>query len=94
LKAVFATETYKGMKGILGELAESLALNQRFMFTKELFDGNADLLRHALKSVDELATFEEAVDLINARFVFELGWDIESEEVREFMQQVYRKFVR
>ena len=94
LKSVFATETYKGMKGILGELAESLALNQRFMFTKELFDGNADLLRHALKSVDELTTFEEAVDLINARFVFELGWDIESEEVREFMQQVYRKFVR
>ncbi len=94
LKALFATETYKGMKGILGELAESLALNQRFMFTKELFDGNADLLRHALKSVDELNTFEEAVELINARFVVELGWDIESEEVREFMQQVYRKFVR
>jgi hypothetical protein len=94
LRAVFATETYKGMKGILGELAESLALNQRFMFTKELFDGNADLLRHALKSVDELNTFEEAVELINARFVVELGWDIESEEVREFMQQVYRKFVR
>ena len=94
LKAVFATETYKGMKGILGELAESLALNQRFMFTKELFDGNADLLRHALKSVDGLSTFEEAVDLINTRFVFELGWDIESEEVREFMQQVYRKFVQ
>jgi hypothetical protein len=94
LKALFATETYKGMKGILGELAESLALNQRFMFTRELFDGNADLLRHALKSVDELNTFEEAVDLINARFVFELGWDVESEEVREFMQQVYRKFVR
>jgi hypothetical protein len=94
LKALFATETYKGMKGILGELADSLALNQRFMFTKELFDGNADLLRHALKSVDGLSTFEEAVDLINARFVFELGWDIESEEVREFMQQVYRKFVQ
>jgi len=94
LQSLFASETYKGMKGIPGELAESLSLNQRFMFTKELFDGNADLLRHALKSIDELNTFEEAVDLINARFVVELGWDIESEEVREFMQQVYRKFVR
>jgi hypothetical protein len=93
LQALFATETYKGMKGILGELADSLALNQRFMFTKELFDGNADLLRHALKSVDQASTFSEAVDLINARYVIELGWDIESEEVREFMQQVYRKFV-
>ena len=93
LKALFASESYKGMKGILGELTESLSLNQRFMFTKELFDGNSDLLRHALKSVDELSTFEAAVQLINSRFVVELGWDIESEEVREFMQQVYRKFL-
>lgn len=93
LQALFASESYKGMKGILGELTESLSLNQRFMFTKELFDGNSDLLRHALKSVDELSTFEAAVQLINSRFVVELGWDIESEEVREFMQQVYRKFL-
>lgn len=93
LKALFATESYRGMKGILGELSESLALNQRFMFTKELFDGNADLLRHALKSIDEVATFDEAVDLINSRFVVELGWNCDSEEVMEFMQQVYRKFV-
>ncbi len=93
LQFLFASESYRGMKGILGELIDSLALNQRFMFTKELFDGNSDLLRHALKSVDEAPSFEAAVELINARFVVELGWDIESEEVREFMQQVYRKFL-
>jgi hypothetical protein len=92
LKAHFATESYRGMKGILGELSESLALNQRFMFTKELFDGNADLLRHALKSIDECKNFESAVELINSRFVSELGWETDSEAVREFMQLVYRKF--
>jgi hypothetical protein len=92
LKAHFASESYKGMKGILGELSESLALNQRFMFTKELFDGNADLLRHALKSIDDAGSFDSAVDLINARFVSELGWQPDSEPVREFMQLVYRKF--
>ena len=93
LQSLFASESYRGMKGILGELTDSLALNQRFMFTRELFDGNSDLLRHALKSLDEVRSFEAAVELINARFVGELGWDIESEEVREFMQQVYRKFL-
>ena len=93
LQSLFTSESYRGMKGILGELTDSLALNQRFMFTKELFDGNSDLLRHALNSVDEAPSFEAAVELINARFVVELGWDIESEEVREFMQQVYRKFL-
>lgn len=92
LKAQFATESYRGMKGIIGELSESLALNQRFMFTKELFDGNADLLRHALKSIDEAGSFDAAVDLINSRFVSELGWETGSEPVQEFLQLVYRKY--
>jgi hypothetical protein len=92
LKAHFSAESYKGMKGILGELSESLALNQRFMFTKELFDGNADLLKHALKSIDEAGSFESAVEMINVRFVSELDWDTNSEAVREFLQLVYRKF--
>lgn len=93
LRQKFSTESYKGMKGIIGELSESVALNQRFMFTKELFDGNADLLRHALKSIDAVGTFEAAVDLVNARFVGELGWETDSEPVEEFMRLVYRKFL-
>lgn len=93
LKAQFSAESYKGMKGIIGELSESLALNQRFMFTKELFDGNADLLRHALKSIDEAGSFEKAVDLVNTRFVSELGWETDSEAVWEFMRLIYRKFL-
>ena len=92
LKAHFSAESYKGMKGIMGELSESLALNQRFMFTKELFDGNADLLKHALKTIDEERSFESAVELINSRYVAELDWDTNSEAVREFLQLVYRKF--
>lgn len=91
LKSKFASESYKGMTGIKGELSESLALNQRFMFIKELFDGNADLLRHALKSIDEAGSFDAAVDLINNRYVSELDWEIDSDVVREFMQLVYRK---
>ena len=92
LKAKFETLSYKGMKGILGELAESLAINQRFMFTKELFDGNADLLKHALKSIDKCDSFEEAIDLVNSRYVSELGWKPETEPVQEFLLLIYRKF--
>ncbi|GAB3231283.1 hypothetical protein J0A67_17425 [Algoriphagus aestuariicola] len=92
LKSHFASESYRGMVGILGELSESLALNQRFMFTKELFDGNADLLRHALKSIDEAGSFDSAVELINTRYVSELSWEPNSDVVREFMQLVYRKY--
>jgi hypothetical protein len=93
LKSKFATESYKGMKGgAIGELSESLAINQRFMFTKELFDGNADLLRHALKSIDGSHSFDEAINLVNTRYVAELGWNTDSEAVLEFLQLIYRRF--
>lgn len=92
LKSKFATESYKGMKGAIGELSESLAINQRFMFTKELFDGNADLLRHALKSIDGSHSFDEAINLVNTRYVAELGWDTDSEAVHEFLQLIFRRF--
>ncbi|MFC3416755.1 hypothetical protein [Algoriphagus hitonicola] len=92
LKSRFSIESYRGMKAILGELSESLAINQRFMFTKELFDGNADLLGHALKSIDDCRDFDQAIDLVNQRYVSELDWDVQSEAVHEFTQLIYRKF--
>lgn len=92
LKVKFETLSYKGMKGIMGELSESLAINQRFMFTKELFDGNADLLKHALKSIDKCDTFDEAIGLVNSRYVGELDWKPDTEPVQEFLLLVYRKF--
>ena len=93
LKHRFSAETYRGMKGVIGELSEGLAINQRFMFTKELFDGNADLLNHALKSIDNCNSFDQAIELINQRYVNELGWEGSSEEVQEFLQLVYRRFL-
>ena len=62
------------------------------MFTKELFDGNADLLKHALKSIDQAGSFDAAIELINSRYVSELDWETDSEAVREFLMLVYRKY--
>lgn len=92
LKSRFESETYKGMRGVIGELSESLAINQRFMFTKELFDGNSDLLSHALKSIDGCENFNEAIQLVNTRYVSELNWEPETEPVQEFLLLIYRKF--
>ncbi len=88
----FESEEYTIMKGSIGKLSESVGINQRFMFTKELFDGNPDLLKHALKSIDHCESFKDAIKLLNERFVEELNWDKESEPVDEFLQLIYRKF--
>jgi len=90
--ARFESEEYSIMKGTVGDLSESVGINQRFMFTRELFQGNADLMKHALKSIDKCDSFVEAVELINQRYVGELDWDKDSDEVNEFLQLVFRKF--
>ncbi|MCH6198469.1 hypothetical protein MMU07_02675 [Aquiflexum sp. LQ15W] len=90
--ARFETEQYSIMKGSIKELSESIGLNQRFMFTKDLFDGNPDLLKHALKSIDECGSFVEAIHLLNERYVGELGWNKDNEVVDEFLQLIFRKF--
>lgn len=90
--ARFESEEYSIMKGTIKELSESVGINQRFMFTKELFAGNPDLLQHALKSIDQCDSFMDAINMINQRYVDELKWDKNAEPVHEFLQLVFRKF--
>src|SRR5690606_31044430 len=55
--AKFESEEYGYMKGSLKNLSESVGINQKFMFTRVLFEGNHDLMMHALKSVDQCDNF-------------------------------------
>ena len=88
----FESEQYIFMRGSIGNLSENISINQRIMFTKVLFDGNPDLMKHALKSIDNCGSFIEAVTLLNEKFVGELKWDKDSEAVEEFLQLIFRKF--
>jgi len=90
--AKFEAEQSGLLKGPIDSLDDGVAINQRFMFTKKLFDGNPDLMSHAFKSIDQCDSFVEAIELINQRYVTELKWDKDSEEVTEFLHLIYRKF--
>ncbi|MBD8488539.1 hypothetical protein IFO69_07280 [Echinicola sp. CAU 1574] len=90
--ARFESEQSGLLKGPIESLEDGVAINQRFMFTKKLFEGNPDLMGHAFKSIDKCDSFVEAIELINDRYVVKLNWDHDSEEVIEFLHLVYRKF--
>jgi hypothetical protein len=62
------------------------------MFSKALFEGNSDLLKHALKSIDESGSFANAIELINRRYLNELSWKDNPEVMDEFLLLVFRKF--
>lgn len=90
--AKFESEEYGYMKGSVGQLSESIGLNQKFMFAKVLFDGNHDLMMHALRSIDDCENFVDAIESLNQHYVAELDWDIDSDEVGEFLELIFRKF--
>lgn len=88
----FEAEQYSVMKGTIGQLSDSIGINQRFMFTKELFGGDADLMKMVFSSIDQCKSFMEAVQMINDRYVEELDWDKDSEPIEELLQLIFRKF--
>ncbi|MFN0048117.1 MAG: hypothetical protein ACKVOU_03220 [Cytophagales bacterium] len=64
-----------------------LGLNQRIMFTKELFKGNSELLEHTL------ARLETAGNWGNAKHILDFNkWDTESEVVQELYDLVELKY--
>lgn len=90
--AKFESEEYAIMKGSIKELSESIGINQKIMFTKSLFQSNQELMNHALESVDSCNSFADAIQLLNEKYVAEMNWDKNSDEVNEFLQLIFRKF--
>ncbi len=90
--ARFERAEYGLMQGSVNQLSRDIAINQRFMFTKTLFAGDPERMQHALEKIDDMDNFMDAVEMLNENYVHELSWDVNSEEVQELLQMIFRKF--
>ena len=70
-------------------LKDRLTINQKFMFTKMLFNGDFDLFSNAISQLDKLNTLDEAKSYIDAHYS---QWDQESEEYEEFVDLLTKRF--
>ncbi len=70
------------------DLTKSLGLNDRFMFQRELFAGNADIMKQTLLQLNEMPDFNSAQSFISSNF----NWDQEQEATQAFFNYVKRKF--
>ncbi len=70
------------------DLTKSLGLNDRFMFQRELFEGNADIMKQTLLQLNEMPDFNSAQAFISSNF----SWDQEQEATQAFFNYVKRKF--
>jgi hypothetical protein len=73
-------------------MMKMLTLNQRFMFVNELFEGNQNQFLSAVEQIDGLDNYKEASTLVKKSFADKYSWDMETEEVQEFMELVEKRF--
>lgn len=73
----------------ISDLKNRLTINQKFMFTKMLFQGDFDQFNDAVTKIDSLTSFDEATSYLDSHYS---NWDRESEEYEEFIEMVTKRF--
>ncbi len=71
------------------DLKNRLTINQKFMFTKMLFNGDFDSFNNAVTKIDSLTSLDEATSYLESHYS---NWDKETEEYEEFMELITMRF--
>ena len=71
------------------DLKSAFSLNDTFRFRRELFGNCAAEMTDAIHMVEAMHSFDEAEDY----FYGDLGWDRESDDVKEFMAIIKNHFL-
>ena len=69
------------------DIRQAISLGDRFLYQRELFGQNAELMQKTLTELNGLGSFDEAMEYIR-RF----SWDTESKSYQQFIVTLHRRF--
>ncbi len=72
----------------LVDIQSAIGINDRFLFTRELFENNIDKYNTAISFVNKTDSFASVINWIKA----EKEWDLEDPTVAQFIEITKRKF--
>ena len=70
------------------DIRQAISLGDRFLYQRDLFGQNAELMQRTLTEINGLKSFDEAMSYINSRF----QWDTESNSYQQFIVSLHRRF--
>ncbi|KXX72581.1 hypothetical protein [Flammeovirga sp. SJP92] len=73
-------------------LRSQMSINQKFLFQKELFGGDAEVMDDAIKLIDGSKDYTEAISFIKTHYAQQYDWDFTSDAVMNFISLVDMKF--
>lgn len=69
------------------DIRQAISLGDRFLYQRELFGQNAELMQRTLTELDALNSFDEA-----EAYIGQFGWDTESSTYQQFLITLHRRF--
>lgn len=69
------------------DIRQAISLGDRFLYQRELFGQNAELMQKTLTKLNELGSFAEAME-----FISRFNWDTESNSYQQFIVALHRRF--
>ncbi len=75
-----------------GAILELISLNHRYMFIKELFRNDKHEFENALVELEDYNSFDESVEFLVQGYAKHNEWDMQSDEVKEFLKVLFRRF--
>ncbi|MFM9075183.1 MAG: hypothetical protein ACKORJ_06395, partial [Bacteroidota bacterium] len=73
----------------IGKLRDHLSINQKFMYTKILFNGDFELFGKAIDRLDMMDNLAQAEKFIDMNYP---EWDRASEEYEDFRLMLEKRF--
>jgi hypothetical protein len=71
------------------DLTKAIGINDKFLYTKELFNGNAELYSKTIKQLNEFSDINDALIYIQDNF----SWDDKNEAANQLIDLVRRKLL-
>jgi hypothetical protein len=71
------------------DLTKAIGINDKFLYTKELFNGNAELYAKTIQKLNEFSDINDALIFIQENF----SWDDKNEAANQLMELVRRKLL-
>ena len=73
----------------LPDLRKMFSLNDRFMYRRELFGGNEDLMNKAISALNNKGSFKESISYIEES----MHWDFSNPTVKNFVKTIELRFL-
>lgn len=80
-------------KTAIKDLTNAIGISEKFLYMNELFEGDSDLFKNCLATINNMSTMQEAEQYLEKEFAGRFKWDGENKYVQKFYGLIERKFM-